>query len=852
MNFIQKRTIELLQQLCPEEYVESIVGDLNEQYDLNLERKGKFAANWLFVYNGIKFLRLGILRRKKLKKSNPLAMLRNYLLVALRNFKKQKLYHSINFIGLTIGLSCCALVLLYLNHELSFDDFHQDSTNTYRVTGELNERTWFPSIMNEYAERLMTGDFPEVLKATKFRRAPMNYAIHQNNRISTRAIVTNTGSDFFKVFDFASIEGNKQNMLKEPKSAVLSESLAKSIFEEGPFVGKIFQWDTLSLKVTGVLEDLPSNTHLAFDLLIAENVPLVGVFTYITLHEGANVEQLEKKISEIDIGNDNYYISEIDLQPIESIHLAEPLTFELKPPGNKKYLYLFSGIALFILVISCTNYMNLSSAIYAGRTKEMAVRKMMGSTKKDLAIQFLIESVFMTLLTIPVVLLITSLVLPIFSNFVEVPLANDFLTSPELLLLLLSVALITSLFTGIYPGISMTHFSVLRLFKGHGLANSNGLNMRKILLTGQFIILLLLGTGAFFINKQLQFIRTKDLGINQTDIVKVSNIYDIYRTDKYQTVKSIALSNSNILGVTVGTPPGTESYGFPYQAEGHEERSDALSFATDLDYFDVMEVEGLYGDFFTRRAEDQPNVSLLVNEKFVELMGWEDPIGKKVTMSPSGRNPRDHFVAGVFKNYHALSLHKEIVPQFIFARKNIRGAYENILVRIDMNNIKESFEAIEEAWSSVMPNSPIICEFMNEDIQKAYEQEQKAGELSLILSVLAIVLSVMGLVGLASYLSELRTKEVGIRKVLGASFGQILLLLNREFVFLILIATAIAGTIGYYFISKWLEAFAYRTSIEIIVFPLAGLLVLGITFLTVSIQSGKAASKNPVESIRYE
>ncbi len=851
MNLPNKWILDLLSRVCPKDLQDSIIGDLLEQYEINLTRRGEIISNLLFVYNGIKLMHVGIARYNKNTQSSTKAMFFNYLIVALRNLRKQKRYHLINFVGLTLGFASCSLVLLYVNHELSYDQFHHDPKNTYRVSSEVSERTWFPSIMNEYAERLMTDEFPEINQTVKFRRAPSNFAISENRRIDTRAIVTNPGSYFFEMFNFNIVEGNQQNMLVEPRSAVLTHSMAERIFGEGPYTGQIFKWDTLSLKVTGIIEDLPSNTHLAFNLLIAHDVPLVGVFAYVNLNDKANIEELEKKIADIDIGNDRYYVSKVDLQPIESIHFSPALTFELKPPGEKKYLYLFSGIALFILIISTTNYMNLSSAIYARRTKEMAVRKVLGSSKRGLSTQFLLESFLISLMTIPAVLLIIHLVLPAFSNFVEIPLQNKFLSSPSMISSLLLIVILTSLLATISPILTMRNFSALKLFRGGQLLDLHGLNLRKVLLTVQFTLLLFLGTGAFFINKQLQFIRTKDLGINKTDIVKVSNVHVLYGLDKYHTIKNISLSSPYIHGFTTGSPPGTESYGFPYKAEGHEERSDALSFGTDLDYFDVMEVEGLYGDFFERKPEDQPSISLVVNEKFVELMGWEDPIGKKVTMSP-GNNGRDYSISGVFRNYHALSLHNEIVPQFIFARKRRRSASENILVKIDMQNIRQSFEAIEEAWYSVMPNSPIECAFMNEDIQKAYVQEQKAGKLSVSLSILAILLAVMGLIGLTSYMSELRTKEIGIRKVLGASTRQILLLLNKEFVLLISIATIIAGTVGYFTIAKWLEAFAYRTSVEPLIFPVAGLLIVLITFLTVSIQSGKTARKNPVESISYE
>ncbi len=844
--------IRLLEWFCPDHLFESIMGDLLEQYELNRKRKSKLRSDWLFICNGLRFLRLGILRRRKQHApASRSAIFINYLLVAIRNLKKQKQYQLINFTGLTLGLSCCALVLLYASHELSYDSFHPDSKNTYRVTGEINQRSWFPSVSNDYAEQLATDQFPEIQKTVKFRRAPENFAIYGGKRFGTRSMVTNPGSRFFDIFNFNTLEGDKATMLEEPNSVILDESTATKLLGEPPHVGKIIEWDTLTLRVSGIIEDLPSNTHLTFNMMIAADVTFFGVFTYVVLDANADIRKLEDKIVNLDLPENRFPYDQIALQPIEEIHFAKPLTFELKPPGDKRYLLLFIGIATFILIVSCTNYMNLSAAIYGARTKEMAIRKVLGSSKKVLAGQFLLESVLMAFITLPGVVLIIEGLLPAFRNFTGIPFENLFLSSPDHIGLLILITLITSLTAGLYPVLTMSHISSLKLFKSKGLVNKQGLRSRKVLLTLQFTILIFLGTGAWFINQQLQFIQNKDLGIDREGIVKVSNIYDLSDAEKYNTIKTLSLNSPHILGFTTGTPPGTETFGMAYQAEDHEVRNDALSFATDFDYFEVMGVKGTYGDFFEKSPDQLPNLSLLVSEKFVEVMGWDDPIGKKITFNP-GPNGRDRFISGVFEDYHALSLHEEIVPQFIFARKSLRRGFENILVKINMQNVPEAFEAIETAWYSVMPDSPILLEFMDDDIQAAYEQEQKAGTLSMVLSLLAVSLAIMGLVGLSAYMAQLRTKEVGIRKVLGAPVRQILFLMNREFFLLIGIATVIAGSLSYYAVSLWLDTFVYRTSINTIIFGLAGALVLLITFVTVSIQSARTAMQNPVRALRHE
>ncbi len=777
-------------------------------------------------------------------------MIFNYLKTTFRNIRKQSVYYTLNFLGLTLGLACCALAIIYVQYESSYDDFHHDSANTYRVTGKIAQRAWFPSIQNVYADPLMEGVLPEIKKITKFRRAPQQFAVYGEKRLGTRGMVTNPGSDFFDIFNFEPIEGQPEQMLEEPNSVVFTATSAEKLLGTPPHLGKIIKWDSLTLEVTGIIEDIPANSHLTFNLMIAADVPMFGVFTYVVLPEGTNLNSLEEKIVGLDIPDNRFPISQINLQPIEEVHLSKALTFELKPPGDKGYLYLFSGIAVFILIISCTNYVNLSTAIYANRTKEVAIRKVLGSSKNSLVLQFLSESVLLTLLTLPLVVLIIEAILPVFRNFVNVPLKNELFSSVEHVLLLLAITIAMGLLAGLYPVLTLTHFSPLKLFKG-GPVGRPRVSLRKVLLTLQFMLLLFLGTGAFFINKQLRFIQNKDLGIIKEGIVKVSNAYNIQTGEQYNTIKTQSLSSPNILGLTNGMPPGTETTGLPYKAEGHEERNDVLSFSTDLDYFEVMGVDGLYGDFFEKSPDELPSISMLVNEKFVELMGWDDPIGKKVTLN-LGPNQRDRLISGVFKNYNMLSLHSEVVPLFIYVRTGIRRPSENIMIKINMQNIQASLEAIEQAWYDVLPGVPIEYEFMNEDIQAAYEQEQRAGDLSVILSTLAIILAVMGLIGLAAYMARLRIKEVGIRKVLGASLGQVLVLFNREFIVPLTLATLIGGSLCFYVVNQWLGTFAYRTSIDLVVYPLAGILIFLVTFLTVSIQSAKTAMQNPVKALRHE
>ncbi len=776
----------------------------------------------------------------------------NFLKIALRNFIKQRKYHSINFIGLTVALSCCALVVLYVQYELSYDRFHHNPENTYRVAGQAGYGPWFPMIDKNYSDVLFQNSFPEIDKVARFRRSPRKFIRYKEKQFSTSVLITDHGSQFFDIFDFKLKEGAPSVALKEPLSAVITEQVGSNLLGEQPHLGKIIKWDTLTLQVTGVLEKLPQNSHLEFGMLITNNRSIRSSSNYVTLQEGASPKALARKIRALDVATNIYdTLLDVKLQRLSDMHFEKALTFEIKPPGNKNYLYLFSGIALFILIISCTNYMNLSAAIYAGRNKEIAVRKVLGGSKKSLSTQFLVESVLLALLTLPVVIFVIESVIPHYSDFLNIPLKNKYGSSLSSFSTLLGITLITGILAGIYPVFSLSHLSPLNLFRKGNLSGKSGVQLRKVLLTLQFTILIILGTGAFFIDQQLRYIKNKDLGIDRSGLIKISNVYGIEGNEKYNAIKSRFLSDPNILGFTTGMAPGTEDYGTNYIAEGHEQKNDALTFGTDFDYFSVTGVKPLYGDFFEKSEEELPNISLLVNEHFVNSMGWKNPIGKKITLNP-GPNQYDRFIAGVFQDYHARSLHEAMVPQFIFARKTRRYPSENLLIKINMENIQASFESIEKAWYEFQPDSPIHYEFVDKDIQSAYQQEQKMGTLSNLLSILAIVLAIMGLVGLTAYIAQLRTKEIGVRKVLGAPTSRILFLLNKDFIPLIIISTIIASSVSFYMINHWLNSFAYRTEINAIVFPLAGISVLLITSITICLQATKTALQNPIVALRQE
>ncbi|MCE7996631.1 MAG: FtsX-like permease family protein [Roseivirga sp.] len=786
-------------------------------------------------------------------------MLRSFLKIALRNYRKQKLYHLINFTGLTIGLSCCALVVLYVQHESSYDSFHHNPEDTYRFAGKRVYGPWIPSMEIQYTQELMKHPFPGMTNMVRISRTPSKYSTVGNQKFNTnKTLILEPGSRFFNLFDFKLLQGNPESLVSAPNTAILTASLAEKYFPGQGAVGQTFKFDSLLVKVTGVIEDLPTNTHLEFEQLIVHPTYLdrsngSSIF-YSNINRNTNADLVADKIQQLNLGLNEYdSLAAIKAQPLESIHLNSKMTFELKKGGNKTQLFIFSLIALIILVISVTNYTNLSSALYSKRSNEIAMRKVLGSSKGQLSFQFMFESVLIACLCLPVVIFIIESLLPEFNNFIGIELENKFVSDPVSILLLVSIAVLTGVLGGIYPSFVLPQLKILNLFRRESKSLRGGLLMRRVMITTQFTLLIGLGAMAYFTNKQLQFMANKDLGFEAEGVIKIKQAWALQGADNIRNLKNRLMENPSISGVSQGYVPGDEDYTMNYQPEGSEVAySDALSAGTDHDYFQVLDIEGLEGPYFSEASNEHPRSSLLVNEALVRKLGWDNPIGKRINTRPDSPEPRYHEIRGVFKDYNFFSLHQDVTPMLLFARDNREYVNQNILVKVNAVNMAAMLDYISNVWDEFVPEGPVRFELMETDIQKAYQNDAHTAKLSIILSALAIGLAVLGLVGLTAYISELKTKEVGIRKVLGAPLLSLLMIFNKEFLPSLLIATGLAGVVGYYAVSQWLGSFAYRIHVDLLTFAGAGIAVLFVTVLTVSLQSARTAAKNPVVALRHE
>ena len=856
MEFDKRRSIRLLKLFCPRQLQESVIGDLEEQYEINRSRHSRLFSNLLLTYNVIRFLRLGILKRNKFTSNmTTFRLLRNLMMVFLRSIRRNAVFYGLNLTGMTLGLSIALFVLLYVSNERSYDQFHPNSENIYRVTAKRTYGPWFPSLDVKNAKKITDGDFTWTNTATRFSRVADRYITVNGKRFGgSKVLVLESGAKFFDVFGYELKYGDRKSVTSKTNAIILSESHAHKYFGDIDPIGKTAYFDSLLVEVTGVFEDLPINTHMKCDLLLVSDDHFAtksSALVYFLLNQNADLAQVESDIQNSAMSNENNTVAEVKLQNIEDIHLGGNFTFDLSPGGSKDQIEMYSIIAFIVLLISCINFTNLSTAIFTRRKKEMAVRKVLGSSKGDLTRQFLLESLCLCLISLFFVYSIVSIALPYFNSFIGIQFELKQLYDIRLAAIIIAVATFCGLISGAYPSVVMTRISALNLFKKEYKFSKNRIPMRKILVTVQFIFLIGLSSGALLVRQQLLYISEKDTGFEKEGVLKLKRVWSLDGVDRIKAFKNKLLSQSYITGVSQGYAPGDEDYPMTYQPEGYETTfDDALRLGTDLEYLNVLGIDGKYGPFFNEK--EHPEVSLLVNETLVKNLKWEDPIGKKIKIRPESNNPREYTIRGVYSDFNFFSLHQEISPQMLFMRDDRKYVNQNILVKVNLRETRKALEWIETVWDEFMPDKPLDYAFLDEDIQRAYKNDKQTSAISTLLTSIAILLSILGLVGVTAFQTTTRTKELGIRKVLGATVTRLLIYFNKEYIVPVLIAVSISASIGYFVFSRWLNDFAYHIAINPIIFLIAGLLVLLITIMTVSLMAFGVVKENPIEALRSE
>ena len=870
----------LLEWFCDHNCLEEIQGDLHEAFYQRAKERGYLYARNKYALDIIRFLKPSVIRKFNVHRQHT-PMLRNYLKIAIRSLIRQKQYALINGLGLTLGLCCVFLVILYLQNELRYDQFHEKSANTYRLDWTYRSQTYACVSFgaDEQQQRNAEGfsDISDVASITQFVTSysevtdgPTSYYVEneQGQRFAEdRVLFTNRGATFLEIFSWPFLAGNATSALSKPNQVIISESTAARYYGDDwqnrdDVLGSLLIMDSLTLMVTGVVENVPAYSHIDFDLAISlDKIPGWGAYTYLYLRPEAVVDQVSKKVNQAYATLHPETVSDplhkgFTLQKLTDIHLYSNHLYELKKPGDVRYLYIFGMIGLVILIVTCTNYINLSVAMYAGRQKEIGMRKVMGARKRDVSGQFLLEAILLAFISLPIALLLLEILLPYFNQLMNLPLRNNFLRTTKLFLVAVGLALGIGTLSGLYPSLILSHKTLTQLFKGKLERINADLSLRRSLVGFQLVLLIALGNATMLINKQLTFIDQKDLGYEKEGIIS----FALNNPDDYRYIRDQLRSFSQVVEVGSGSLPGQLMYNQgTYTLQGAEP---ILDNGTSL-YMDIglMKTLGITHPALQKLEEGADEI-LLINEAAAELLGrivHQEPskiVGEVLITEPEyvneeGENGFPSVIDGIIEDFHYFTLKEAVNPMFLWVSKE-PGWVENVVVKAKTAQLYETIGHIREVYSQVQPDVPFQLQFMDERLETLYEQEQQIAQLSTGLSLVAILLAILGLSGLVSFMAYRRRAEISIRKVFGASVMQILLLINREFIFLVFIATLLAAPLAYFGINAWLDNFAYHITPHWLDLVWPGLISLAIVVLIVSLQSFRTAQRNPAQTLKEE
>ncbi len=835
--------LRLLRVLADPEEAPCLAGDLEEEYaDLRERRGAPAAAVWVWFQIAISlpsFLKSYLYWRH--------TMFANYLRTAWRNLRKHKVFSFINIAGLAVGLACCILIFLWIEDELGFDRFHPNHQRLYRAVMRT-EGTWITSSGWALAPTLKR-EYPEIRNATRF--AARNLLITFEDKSLYRRVAF-VDPDFLEMFGFPLRDGDPKSALAANQSAVITETTARAIFGNNDPMGKILGAvnNQFQVPITGIAADVPENSTLQFDVLIPVRILGEAVDTdwsyesscYILLDGNASPDDVRKKIAPVVMQYDRRVntVRTLDLEPLTRIHLRS-----LGGGGPILYIYIFATIAAFILFMACINFMNLATARAGARSKEVGLRKVVGARRADIVRQFYGESFLHSFLALAASVGLVLLVLPAFNILAGKSLILSLTGDAAVLLSLLALTFITGVVSGSYPALFLASFRPAAVLRGGSPSESSKPGLRKMLVVIQFSIAVVLLIGTASVYKQLSYIRSVDLGYNRHHIVTLAMNQSI-RTN-YQAFKNGLLGDTGIVNVTAATSrPSWVGNINPVYWEGRNPgQYETMNFvATDHDYVKTFEMEIVAGRDFSREFPSDVE-NYLVNEAAVRLMGLENPVGKLFSIWEDRG-----VILGVVKDFNNKPLSQEITPTVFTLSSNWAPAV--MFVRIRPENVAQTMSRIKEAWTGLWPGLPFEPVFLDESFDDLYQSDRRMGVIFRDFAALAIFLSCLGIFGLAAFSVERRTKEIGVRKVLGASIAGIVSLLTREFVILVTVANVIAWPAGYYLTSRLLRNYAYRTDVPFWIFLGAGILAYLIALLTVSLQAVKASRTRPVTALRYE
>jgi len=805
-------------------------------------------------------------------------MLKNYLLVAFRNLSKNKAFSAINIVGLAIGMAACLLILQYVSFELSFDDFHIKKNRVFRIN---QDRYNNGKLSTQWAGgafapgNAFKADLPEIEEYVKIVGAGQTIANYKDQKMVIQNVYY-VSDAFFKTFTFPLINGDPNTALKEPNTAVITRHIAGKLFHGLNPVGQTLYINTdKPLKITGVMENMPANTHMNFDImqsyatLLKENPPNKdynldnawlndGCTTYLLLKPGVDPRKLEAKfIPIVKKAYDKYPGSGeggiYTLQPVKDIHLYSNRMLEFQPNGDGKSVYLLLGIAIFVIVIAWINYINLATARGIGRAKEVGVRKTLGSAKAQLITQFMLEAMMLNAMAIGLALLIIMACLPAFANISGMQMGFTLFTKAAFWLAVLGIFVLGSFFSGFYPAIVLSAFRPVEVMKGKILASPRGVVLRKGMVVFQFAASIFLLIGSLTVFKQLKYMQSQKLGvkIDQTlvikaPLVKVDSFYRSMSSFKHECLAQAAVKSVTVSTSIPGEPVGWNAGGIKLVGSDQSTSKQYRIIGADYDYLNAYDIKLIAGRKFSKEFGDEPH-KVVFNKKAVEQLGFSKPadaLGKRIDFWG-----QVYEIIGVADNFHQQSLHDAYDAIIFRCIPDVRG---QVSVKVSTTNIPQTIAELKQTWASFFPGDQFDYFFLDQFFNKQYKTDQRFGQVFGVFTGIAIFVACLGLFGLVSYTIVQRTKEIGIRKVLGASVNSILTLLYKDFALLVVVSFIISAPIGWYAIHQWLQTYAFRMDINFLLFVIPFFLVLLVAFATVSFLSVKAALMNPVKSLKTE
>jgi putative ABC transport system permease protein len=800
-------------------------------------------------------------------------MLKNYLTIALRNISRHKGYTFLNVSGLAVGIASCILIFFFIRNELSYDTYHQDADRLYRVAIDIQSKA-DNRVFAQTGAPLVSAlkkDFPQVEQAVQLWRWNSLLVKYGEEKSFYEDNFFLTTPEIFQVFTIPLIKGDPRTALSRPNTVVMAEETARKYFGNEEAVGKTITVNKNEYEVTGVIAKLPHNSHLKLNMLtslatlekeewvqdVMTNWHSTMFLTYIKAKPSIDMAQFNKQIAT----TANAYVGDLIkewgvnyayfLQPVKDIHLHSNLSGEAEVPGSAINVYILSVVAILILLIACLNYINLTTAQAANRAKEVGVRKVVGASRTPLIFQFIAESLLLTIAALLLAIGVVYIVHPLFEQLSGQTIAFSQVITPLFITSLIAATLLLGVLSAAYPALFLSSFRPVSVLKGKLSMGAKGSTLRQVLVVCQFTISLMLIVGTMMVYRQLNFMKNENLGFAKEQVVVLPLRGGASIKDNYEQIKNEFTSHAPIAEATASASVpgrGVDNFSISLLGETDDRGQSMYYLFVDFDFLKLYNIAVVAGRAFNKNLASDAETAFMINEKAVRAFGWasaEEAIGKKLSTGFG----RDGEIIGVYKDFHYRSLQAPVEPLVMAVNAE---RFKHISLKVQTNEVAATMAFVENKWKELFPNHPFEYFFLDEEFNKQYAADEKIGRTFLVFTSIAICVACLGLFGLATFTAQQRTKEIGVRKVLGASVPNIVLLLSKDFTKLVFIAFLIATPLSYVLIGKWLENFASRINIGWEAFIVAGIGVLLIALLTVSYQSIKAALMNPVKSLRNE